>query len=105
MLAGLAHEDLQRIGRRLDRRSHSRRRWGSVHLLRLNHELDPPAVELRVDRIELERVELERIEKLDQFQLAQLSARFRSLEQRSKLLVDEDRLDLDRQTCSPVGIA
>src|SRR5712692_7652422 len=100
MLAGLAQEQLQRI-----RCSHGRRRWGSVLLLRRNDELDRSAVKLRVDRFELERVELERIEKHDEFHLAQLSARFRNLEQRSELLVDEDRLDLDRQTCSPVAIA
>src|SRR5712691_3131614 len=101
MLAGLAQEELERVCCRLDGSRHSRRRWGSVVLLRFHDELDRSAVELRVHSLQLERIEFERLEQLDQLHLTQLSARLGSLEQRRELLVAEDGLDLDRHVLLP----
>ena len=94
----LAQEELQRVGRRLGRRC-GRRGWGSRLLLflgLLGDELDPPAVELHVHRLELQDVELERLEQLLQLGLADLSAHLAGLEQHHDLLGREDRFDLDR---------
>ena len=79
------------------------RGWGSL-LLGLDEQLDPSPVELLVDGFELERLELERLEDLVQVDLPHLPVRFGGLEQRRKLLVHEDRLDLDRQRCSPWSV-
>ncbi len=65
------------------------------------HELDPPAVELRVHGLELERIELQRLEQFDELLLTQLPARLGGLEQRREFLVDEDGLDLDGQSAPP----
>jgi hypothetical protein len=100
VLAGFAEEELQRVGRRLDR-SRDGRGWGSRFLLRLDDQLDPAAVELLIDGFELERLELERLEDLVQLDLADLPVRLGSFEQRRKLLVHEDRIDLDRQGAPP----
>ena len=102
--AGLAQEELQRVGRRLDRLDgrRGRRRRGLGLLLRLlRQQLDAAPVELDVHGFDLERVELHRLEQLDQLLLAQLAARLGRFEQRRKLLVDEDRLDLDGQLRPP----
>ena len=101
MAAGLAQEELQRVGRRLERlgrgrRRLLRRRLGLGLSLRLRREqLDAAPVELLVDGLGLERVELERLEDLDQLDLTELAARLRRLEQRGELLGGENRLDLD----------
>ena len=107
MPAGLAQEELQRVGRRLERLgagggvfsgggSGSASRSGST-----SSSIAAP-VELRVDGFDLERVELERLEQLDQLDLPQLAARLRRLEQRRELLADEDRLDLDGRYWIPL---
>ena len=74
MPAGLAQEELQRVGRRLERLSY--RRWcllgrglGLGFALRLDEQLDSAPVELLVDGLRLEGVELERLEHLDQLDL------------------------------------
>ena len=101
VLAGLAEEELERVGRRLDGRRRGRRGRCGLLFLGLDEQLDAAPVELLVDGLDLQRVELERFEQLVQFDLAKLSVSFCSLEQRRKFLVDEDRLDLDRQVAPP----
>ena len=98
--AGLAQEELQRVGRRLERLRRRRRRLLGRRLglglaLRLDEQLDPAPVELLIDGVGLERIELERLQHLDQLDLPQLAAGLRRLEQRRQLLAGEDRLDLD----------
>jgi hypothetical protein len=60
-----------------------------------DQQFDATPVELLVDGLGLEWVELERFEHLEEFDLPELAARLRRLEQRRELLADEDRLDLD----------
>jgi hypothetical protein len=98
--ARLAQEELQRVGRRLERLCRRRRcllgwrlRFGLA--LRLDEQLDAAPVELLIDGLRLERVELERLQQFDQLDLLQLAAGLRRLEQRRQLLGGEDRLDLD----------
>jgi hypothetical protein len=98
--AGFAQEELQRVGRRLERLGRRRgsllgRRLGLCLALRLDEQLDAAPVELLIDRLRLERIELERLENLDQLYLPELAARLRGLEQRRQLLAGENRLDLD----------
>ena len=95
MLAGLAQEELQRVGRRLDGRRD--RGWGRRLLLRLVDELDAAPVELDVDGVDLERVELERLEHVLQLGLPQLAVRLGGFQEREQFLAPEDDLDLDRQ--------
>ena len=52
----------------------------------LGEELDAPAVELHVQRVDLEHVELERLEDLLELRLAYLAARLAGFEQRRELL-------------------
>src|SRR5689334_10426048 len=101
MLARLAEKELQCVGRGLDRLDGGRRRRRRFFLLFLDDQFDAAAVELLVDRVRLEWVELERLDELVQVDLAKLPACLGGLEQRRKFLVYEDRLDLDRQVCSP----
>ena len=108
MPAGLAQEELQRVGRRLERLRRRRRRLLGRRLrlglaLRLGEQLDPAPVELLIDGLGLERIELERLEHLDQLDLAQLAAGLRRLEQRRQLLAREDRLDLDGRHWFPLN--
>src|SRR5690242_12669407 len=101
MAAGLAQEELQRVGRGLERLGDRRRcllgrRLGLGLSLRLRcAQLDAAPVELLVDGLRLERIKLERFEHLDQVDLAELAARLRRLEESRELLDGENRLDLD----------
>src|SRR4029077_4691254 len=97
VLARLAQEELQRVGRRL-RRLRCNRGWGSGLLLELlRHELDAPPVELDVHGLDFERSELHRVEQLTEILLAQLTVGLGGLEQPRELLIAEDGLDLDGQ--------
>ena len=102
--AGLAEEELQRVRRRLDGAAATAGVGEPLLLGLLDDELDPSAVELLVHGFELERLELERLEDLVQVDLPHLPVRFGGFEQRRKLLVHEDRIDLDRQRCSPWSV-
>jgi hypothetical protein len=97
---GLAQEELQRVGRRLERLGRHRRRLLGLRLrlglpLRVDEQLDAAPVELLIDGLRLERVELEGLDHLDQLDLPQLAARLRRLEERYELLAGENRFDLD----------
>jgi len=94
VLAGLAQEELQRVGRRLDRGRHRGR--GRRLLLDLLDELDPAPVELDEDGVNLQRIELERLQDLLELGLPELAARLSGLEQREQLLAPKNDLDLDR---------
>jgi hypothetical protein len=91
----LAQEELQRVGRRLERRRLLGRRLGLRLVLGLDEQLDAAPVELLIDGLRLERIELEGLQQLDQLDLPELAARLRRFEQRRELLAGEDRLDLD----------
>jgi len=98
--AGLAQEELQRVGRRLERLG--RRGWRLLGrrlrlclALWLDEQLDPAPVELLIHGLRLERVKLEGLQQLDELGLPELAARLGRLEQRRELLGGENRLDLD----------
>src|SRR5204863_2424668 len=90
-----------RVGRRLDRLRGRRRGWGSnlllLLLLRLLQQLDPSSIQLDVHGVRLERVQLQWLKDLLQLDVAELPVRLGGLEQCRKVLIPEDRLDLDRQ--------
>lgn len=106
MASGLAQEQLERVGRRLERLRGRRWRRRLLRLglpLRLGEQLDAAPVELLVDRLRFERVELERLQHVHQLDLPELSARLGGLEQRRQLLARENRLDLDRAHMVPLN--
>ena len=74
MPARLTQEELQRVGRRLERLRRGRgcllgRRLRLGLALGLGEQLDAAPVELLIDGFRLERVELERLQHLDQLDL------------------------------------
>src|SRR5688500_104634 len=92
--AGLAQEELQRVGRRLLRRDggdDGRRLLG----LGLLDELDPAPVELAVERVLLERVELVRLDDLAQLGRLQRPGLLRRVQQLLELVVAEEVVDVD----------
>src|SRR5688500_15076376 len=92
--AGLAQEELQRVGRRLLRRDggdDGRRLLG----LCLLDELDPAPVELAVERVLLERVELVRLDDLAQLGRLQRPGLLRRVQQLLELVVAEEVVDVD----------
>src|SRR5688500_8292343 len=96
--AGLAQEELQRVGRRLLRRDggdDGRRLLG----LGLLDELDPAPVELAVERVLLERVELVRLDDLAQLGRLQRPGLLRRVQQLLELVVSEELVDVDCGHC------
>ena len=105
MAAGLAEEQLQGVGRRLDRLDW-RRRLLSLRLalgLRLGEKLYTAPVELLMDRLDLELIELELLDDLRKLGLAQLTARLSGLEKHHELLCPENRPDLDGRQLFPLN--
>ena len=93
--AGLAQEELQRVGRRLVR-GLERGRSGLLLFLRLlDDDVDPPPLELVEERLGLERVELMSLDQLSKLRLLDRARAFSVLQQSLDVLVLEDRLDLD----------
>jgi hypothetical protein len=94
--AGLAEEELQCIGRGLDRRGRRRRRR-LLDFLRVVDDLHAARLELAVQQVELEDVELVYLGEVVQLGLPDAARRLARLEQELDVLVLEDGLDFDRQ--------
>ena len=85
MAAGLAEEELQGVGGRLDRRC------GRCFLLLfgLVDELEAARLQLALQRLDLERRELVWLEELGELEPPDRPGRFRRVEERTELLVPE----------------
>ena len=91
--AGLAEEELQRVGRRLARRR--RRGGGAGGLLGLGllDDVDAAGLELVAQRLELERLQLERLDELEQVQHAHGACGLGAVDEELQLLPVEEPLD------------
>src|SRR5581483_743053 len=103
--AGLAEEELERVGGRLPReRGRGRRHRGRLDLGlldRVHDHLDRALLELAEDGVDLERVELERLEHLVQLGLADAAALLRRLEQSCEVVREQQDVRLARH---PAGV-
>jgi hypothetical protein len=90
--AGLAQEQLQRVGRRLDRR---RERDDGLGVGGLLDDLDRSTVELSEKRVLLELGELVHLGELGELGHAHAAYLLGSFEQLADLLDEEDVLDVD----------
>jgi hypothetical protein len=93
--AGLAQEELQRVGGRLLGLHRRLRRRGRLLGDRLLDHLDPARLELAVERLELQLLRLQRLEDVDQLGLANRSRRFGRLQQLDDVVVSQQMVDLD----------
>jgi hypothetical protein len=92
--AGLAEEELERVGGRLVAELlDDRGRWRGRLLLVLE-DLDAPALELAEERVDLEGLELLGLDELDDLRLAHGAARLGGLEQDADVLQAEELLDV-----------
>ena len=90
MAAGLAQEELQCVGRRLERR---RRGWGSRLGARVLDNVDPPLLEHPVDSVDLERGESVRLEHLEKLGRVDGTRDLGGLEELDDLLGLDDAVD------------
>src|SRR5689334_24259494 len=97
MAAGVAQEELQRVGRRLLRNWLRRRRRRRLALLDLRFQhLDAALLELAEDRVGLERLEMQRLENLVEVLVAQRPCLLGLLEQFVQLAGRQDVIDFYR---------
>src|SRR5829696_1408839 len=95
--AGLAQEELERVGRRLvdgRLRRRLRRLFGLWGLL---DDVDAALLELALERLALHLVQLQRLENLCQLGVPDCARLLGNLEQVAQILAAEDRLDLSRR--------
>jgi hypothetical protein len=88
---GLAQEELQRVGRRLDR-LWERRRLRLLLLVDVD-QLEAARLELALERLDVERVELVRLEELRQFGSANRSGGLGRIEEWPELIADKENVD------------
>ena len=98
MPAGLAQEELKRVGRRLGGggRRRRRRRRRLLDLARVVDDVDAARLELAEEQVDLEDVELVRLGDLGELALPDRARGLCRLEQDLEVLVVQDGLDLDR---------
>ena len=97
--AGLAQEELERVGRRLvgDLRRRLRRLLGLLGLWGLLDDVDAALLELALERLALHFVQFQRLEDLCQLGMPDRTRLLGNLEQIAQVLAAEDRLDLSRR--------
>ena len=107
MPAGLAQEELERVGRRLGRRLRRERDRLRQRLTVLDDVvdyLDAALLELAVDAVGLERVERERLEHLVELGLAQPAGLLDRVDQPLQLDAEEQDVYLDRHPASSLPV-
>ena len=101
MAAGLAQEELQRVGGRLPgdlQRLRRRLRLGErlAVLVDVQDHVDRAGLELAVDGVGLERIAVERLEHLVQLGLAQIAALLGRVDQLAQVVAQEEDVRLRR---------
>src|SRR5262249_22697347 len=110
--AGLAQEELQRVGRRLPRelqrlrlRLGGRRRGRLAVLVDVVDDVDLTRLELAVDGVRLERVEAQRLQDVVQLGLQDVAAFLRRLDQLTQVVAEQEdvRVRGHARDCLAVG--